>query len=72
MVFGNSFEGPLGYININGEVVIKPKFKSAQGFRDNVAIVSESDSFQGPYGLIDKTGRYIYAVSYTHLRAHET
>lgn len=68
MVFGNSFEGPLGYININGEVVIKPKFKSAQGFRDNVAIVSESDSFQGPYGLIDKTGRYIYEPNFSDIK----
>ncbi|MCR1951155.1 WG repeat-containing protein [Clostridium sp. DSM 100503] len=68
MVFGNSFEGPLGYINIAGQVIIKPRFKSAQGFRDGVAIVSESDSFQGPYGLIDKTGKYVYEANFSDIK----
>ncbi|WP_291649301.1 WG repeat-containing protein [Clostridium sp.] len=68
MVFGNSFEGPLGYINIDGEVVIKPRFRSAQGFRDDVAVVSESDSFQGPYGLIDKTGKYVYEPDFSDIK----
>ena len=60
MVFGESFEGPLGYINREGKIVINPKYKSAEGFKDGVAIVSESDSFIGPYGVIDKEGKYLY------------
>lgn len=68
MVFGNSFEGPLGYINIDGEVVIKPRFKSAEGFKDGVAIVSESDSFQGPYGLINKSGKYMYEPNFSDIK----
>lgn len=68
MVFGNSFEGPLGYINIDGQVVIKPKYKSAQGFKDGVAIVSESDSFQGPYGLINKEGKYVYEPIFNDIK----
>lgn len=68
MVFGDSFEGPLGYINSDGEVVIKAKYKTAEGFKDGVAIVSESESFIGPYGLINKEGNYIYQPIFSDIK----
>ena len=68
MVFGNSFEGPLGYLNREGQIVIKPKYKSAEGFKDGVAIVSESDSFIGPYGVIDKEGKYLYPPIFSDIK----
>lgn len=68
MVFGNSPEGPLGYINIGGQVVIPPKFKQAEAFKDGVAIVSESDGFMGPYGVINKDGEYVYQTIFNDIR----
>lgn len=68
MVFGDSFEGPLGYLNSDGDVVIKPKYKTAEGFKDGVAIVSESESFIGPYGLINKEDNYVYEPIFNDIR----
>lgn len=68
MVFGDSFEGPLGYINSDGDIVIKPKYKTAEGFKDGVAIVSESENFIGPYGLINKEGNYVYEPIFNDIR----
>lgn len=68
MVFGESFDGPLGYINIHGKVVIKAKYRIANGFKDNVAVVSESDNFSGPYGLINKKGKYVYEPIFSDIK----
>ncbi|WP_300382839.1 WG repeat-containing protein [Clostridium sp.] len=68
MVFGDSFEGPLGYINTDGQVVIKPNYKSAEAFENGVAKVSESDSFTGPYGLINKEGNYVYEPIFNDIK----
>lgn len=68
MVFGDSFDGPLGYINSDGDIVIKQKYKTAEGFKEVVAVVSESESFIGPYGLINKEGKYIYEPIFSDIR----
>ncbi|MPM32144.1 hypothetical protein SDC9_78703 [bioreactor metagenome] len=68
MVFGNSQDGPLGYIDIGGQVVIPPKFKQAEAFKDGVAVVSEADSFGGPYGVINKKGEYIYQPIFNDIK----
>lgn len=68
LLFSTSLGGPYGYINSKGEEVIKPQFQSAQGFRNGVAIVSEQGGYQGPYGLIDVTGHYIYEPIYSDIR----
>jgi hypothetical protein len=67
MVFANSFEGPFGYINKEGQEVIKPIFKEAQGFKGGVAVVSSEDAYNGPYGLIDLKGTYVYQSIYSKI-----
>jgi hypothetical protein len=67
MVFANSFEGPFGYINKEGQEVIKPLYKVAQGFKGGVAVVSSEDGYNGPYGLIDLKGKYVYQPIYSKI-----
>lgn len=68
MVFSNTSEGPYGFINKNGNIVIKPTFTEAQGFNNNMAIVSESSNFNGPYGVIDLTGKYIFQPLFSNIK----
>lgn len=68
MVFSNTLEGPYGFINKKGNVVIKPTFTEAQGFKNNMAIVSESSDFNGPYGVIDLTGKYIFQPLFSDIK----
>jgi hypothetical protein len=49
------YKGRWGYINHNGEWIIKPIFKQAGSFENGLAWV-ESDKFSG---YISKTGRQI-------------
>lgn len=68
MVFAEDPMGPYGYINKAGEVIIKPKYKSAEGFQGGIAKVSESDGFIGPYGAINMNGTYIYSPIYSDIK----
>ncbi|MEG0295263.1 MAG: WG repeat-containing protein [Clostridium sp.] len=68
MVFSELSGGPYGYINSKGEVIIKPIYKEAEGFKDKVAVVSVSENYNGPYGLIDLTGKYIYQPIYSDIK----
>lgn len=67
LVYEEEFDGPIGYINIDGQVQIKAKFKQALQFNDGIAVVSEESDFMGPYGAIDKTGKYIYEPIYSKI-----
>lgn len=50
-----------GYIDVNGEVVIPPRFESASEFFDGLAVVKE----EGLYGYINLQGNLITAYKYT-------
>ncbi len=50
-----------GYINVNGEVVIPPRFASASEFVGGLAVVKE----EGMYGYINLHGNLITAYKYT-------
>lgn len=58
-------EGTLwGYINKEGDFVIKPQFESAMDFQENgLAIVSKG----GLSGIIDRHGRFIVAPKYSSI-----
>lgn len=68
MVFSKASDGPYGYLNSKGEVVIKPIYKEADGFKDKVAVVSEVDNYNGPYGLIDLSGNYIFQPIFSDIK----
>jgi hypothetical protein len=73
-LFPIAVNGKLGYIDVNGRVVIKPKFTTrevngrfdeTQYFKEGLAVVSEED--RG--GFIDKTGRFVIEGPY-YIRGH--
>lgn len=68
MVFADSFEGPYGYINKEGQQVIKPVYTEAEGFQDEVAIVSTAEQYSGPYGTINLKGEYIFEPIYSDIK----
>lgn len=67
MVFADSYAGPSGYINQKGQVVIKPIYSVAQGFKDGVAIVSTEEACNGPYWVIDLNGKYVFQSIYSKI-----
>lgn len=69
MVFAETSQGPYGYINKMGKVVIKPIYSEAQGFKDNVAIVSKDEKYNGPYGVINLKGDYIFEPIYSDIKS---
>ena len=68
MVFSNSIDGPYGFIDKTGMPIIKPIFSQAQGFKNNMAIVTESSDFNGPYGIIDQSGKYIFQPLFSDIK----
>ena len=60
-------DGKWGYINRSGEVVIKPRFDSAELFADGLALVryaprknpAKPDELMEGVGFIDKTGKVV-------------
>lgn len=81
MVFSEYGVEPYGYVDINGDIIIKPKFKNAEGFKDGVAVVStltpeipkefepidQLKGYSENYGLINLQGEYIYDPIYNEI-----
>ncbi|WP_261176788.1 WG repeat-containing protein [Anaerobacillus sp. CMMVII] len=56
-----------GYIDLQGNVVIQPRYSIALAFESGRAIVNEFDNFRNRYGLIDQEGKYIIKPKYNDL-----
>ena len=58
-----------GYLNDKGDVIIKPKYKGAFVFKDDMAVVTTDDPSKGSakWGVIDKKGNYIIKPKYTYI-----
>ena len=65
--FKKSNDGPFGYIDVQGNIVIDPKFTTAERFMDGRAIVSLEVKKQGLYGLIDQNGNFIMKPHYNQI-----
>lgn len=64
--------GLYGYIDINGQVLIEPRFRYAEAFNEGVAVIAESDSKGTNYGYIDKKGDIVLPLQYDYARTfHE-
>jgi hypothetical protein len=66
MAFQQENGGKFGYMNEQGEVVIEPSFSGAQAFKNGSAVVNTDETFFR-YGLIDKTGKYVYEPGYNDI-----
>ena len=61
-------KGKYGYVNHSGEIVIKPKFQSAEPFKHNYAIVEQREL----WGIITLSGDYVVEPKYGSLKfAHK-
>jgi hypothetical protein len=67
LAFQKSAGDKFGYIDEQGKIKIEPSFTWAQPFQENGAIVTVSDGKHDYYGLIDKSGRYIFKPNYHQL-----
>jgi len=70
----NNMEKPLfpfqnidskwGYMDIEGNIVIKPQYESASFFKDNKAVVTIESIFSYKYGYINKNGDIVVPIIY--------
>ncbi len=57
-----------GYLNLDGKVVIKPKFLEADSFKNDLAVVTASFANGRPHvGIIDKSGEYFLRPEYNDI-----
>ena len=61
--------GLYGYIDIEGQVVIEPRYQYAESFNEGVAVVAKSDSKGTFYGFIDRKGDIVLPFKYDYARA---
>lgn len=72
--FTEKFEGPVGYMDYEGTIVISPRYGMAHEFSDGYAWASDSGRpdndftgvLDGTYGVIDKTGAFVIEAKYRH------
>lgn len=67
LIFADSINGPFGYINKKGEVIIEPIYKMANGFKDGLAVVSTENVYNSKYGAINLKGSYVYQPIYSEI-----
>ena len=58
------FSGKWGYVDLRGEVVIKPQFDEVGFFSDGLAWVRMNDT----YGFIDKYGKLVILTEFAHVQ----
>ncbi|WP_315115222.1 WG repeat-containing protein [uncultured Clostridium sp.] len=67
LAFQITMGGNYGYIDINGKVVIEPKYSIALPFHEGRAIVNISQDYVNKYGVIDKRGDYIIKAEHNDI-----
>ncbi|MEG0612973.1 MAG: WG repeat-containing protein [Clostridium sp.] len=66
--FSKDIGGLIGYVSIDGRIIIKPKFTSARAMEDGHMVVSTATDFHGDYGVIDITNHIIYPFIYNDIK----
>ncbi|MDP4083370.1 MAG: WG repeat-containing protein [Bacillota bacterium] len=64
LAFQEDPEGKFGYMDEQGNIIIKPQFTEAQAFINGRAIVNTAEDYKGQYGLIDQKGHFIIKPHY--------
>ena len=65
--FSKEIYGLLGYVSLEGSVIIEPKFTSASPVEDGYMIVSNSPNFLGNYGVINLSNQTIYPLTFNSI-----
>jgi len=65
MVFSDDKNKKSGYIKVDGQILIEPKFSRADKFENGYAVVNSADDyFDDKVGLINKKGEYTIKPEY--------
>lgn len=67
LAFKQRDDGKFGYMDVDGNVVIQPRYTGAQPFSEGRAVVNVSENYGNNYGLIDKKGNYIIMPQYNDI-----
>ncbi|WP_209124961.1 WG repeat-containing protein [Alkalihalobacillus sp. BA299] len=65
--FKKTYNEPFGYVDEQGNIVIQPRFSTAQPFQDGKAVVNLSDNMYNQYGLINKQGKIVIPAEYNDI-----
>lgn len=65
--FQRDYNSPNGYLDVDGNVVIQPRFSLALPFENGRAVVNASHDIANQYGLIDEKGNYIINPQYNEI-----
>ncbi len=60
------YGGKYGFIDKQGQIVIKPRFDDAKDFSEGLARVRIGDSSRGKWGFIDRQGEFVIAPQFDH------
>jgi hypothetical protein len=66
--FSETLGGLIGYVDIYGRVLIKPKYTSASPVKDGYMVVSASPNSLGNYGVITLSDHIVYPFIYDDIR----
>lgn len=67
LAFQPDANSKYGYIDVSGNIIIKPQFSVALAFSNDRAVVNISGDISNMYGLIDKEGNFIIEPIYNDL-----
>lgn len=68
LTFSNDTNGLMGYVDINGNIIIPPKYTSAYPVVDDYIIASLSTNYIGKYGVVSVTNSHIYPYVYNDIQ----
>lgn len=68
LTFSETLGGLIGYVDIYGHVLIKPKFTSASPVNDGYMVVSTSPNYIGGYGVVTLSDHILYPFLYDHIK----
>ncbi|MBT2654800.1 WG repeat-containing protein [Bacillus sp. ISL-18] len=65
--FKKNYDGLYGYIDVEGNMIIKPNYTTAGRFIDGRAIVSLESNQKELYGLINQNGQFVMKAHYNQI-----
>ncbi len=68
LTFSEEPGGLMGYVDIDGNIILKPQFTTALPAEDGYLIVSTSSNYIGKYGVIDINNHVIYPYIYNDIK----